>query len=225
MRRLDLSVTGRTDLGTHWRHPIDTVEYPLNAEELVPRVSKPGLHDAGGYRLASQPCAPAPSSSVVVLRRAVVRLKAIELVRQSAKSEFGGKQRAALSLTIAVKHLEPITIKGPPTYDAMLGTRFGLVSALFGTIHGIGDLGLERRLLLILFAESLKIGFAVRIERLPAALLPVLLNNAPRIREKRPVSSYSAAIIVRLGDIVGADRDRSAIANVHLMMELQQTFC
>src|ERR1700688_1980134 len=150
-------------------------------------------------------------------------------------------------------------------------------------------------LLLILFTESLKIGLAVRIERLLAALLPgrfkfgrcdvpvrsafaadstqvlaelfdrgsseepvaivdlvndktglqhnrvrnhgivdrigvfgnveILLNDAPRIGEKRPVSSYSATIFVRLGDIVGADRDQPAIANLHLAMELQQTFC
>src|ERR1700738_3266820 len=53
----------------------------------------------------------------------------------------------------------------------------------------------------------------------------ILLNNAPRIGEKGPVSADSAAIFVRLGDIVGADRDHPAIANLHLTMELQQTFC
>jgi hypothetical protein len=38
------------------------------------------------------------------------------------------------------------------------------------------------------------------------------------------VRAYSAAIFVRLGDVVGADRDQPAIANLHLTMELQQTF-
>ena len=50
----------------------------------------------------------------------------------------------------------------------------------------------------------------------------ILLNNAPRVGEKRPVRAYSAAIFVGLGDIVGADRDQPAIANLHLTMELQQ---
>ena len=34
----------------------------------------------------------------------------------------------------------------------------------------------------------------------------------------------SAAIFIRLGDVVGADRDQPAIANLHLTMELQQPF-
>src|SRR5881397_676048 len=41
----------------------------------------------------------------------------------------------------------------------------------------------------------------------------VLLNDATRIREKGPMRSNSAAILVRLGDIVGRDRDQPAIAN------------
>ena len=151
-----------------------------------------------------------------------------------------------------------------------------------------------QRQLLALFAESLSISLAVRIEELLAALLPrsfefgrcdvpvrpafpadgtqvlaeffhrgpseepvaivdlvndkaglqhnhvrnhrivdgvgvfgdveILLNDAPRIGEKGPVSAYSAAIFVGLGDIVGADRDQPAIADLHLTMELQQTF-
>ena len=36
---------------------------------------------------------------------------------------------------------------------------------------------------------------------------------------------YPAAIFDRLGDIVGADGDQPAIADLHLTMELQQTFC
>ena len=42
------------------------------------------------------------------------------------------------------------------------------------------------------------------------------------LRKKGPVRAYSAAIFVRLGDIVGRDRDEPAIANLHLTMELQQ---
>jgi hypothetical protein len=52
----------------------------------------------------------------------------------------------------------------------------------------------------------------------------VFLNNAPRIGEKGPVSAYSTAIFVGLGDVVGADRDQPAITNLHLTMELRQTF-
>jgi hypothetical protein len=52
----------------------------------------------------------------------------------------------------------------------------------------------------------------------------VLLNDAPRVGEKGPVRAYSAAIFVRLRDVVGADRDQPAIADLHLTMELQQTF-
>ena len=151
-----------------------------------------------------------------------------------------------------------------------------------------------RRVCLILFAESLEIGFAIRIEEFLAALPPrlfefgrrdvpvrtafpghraqvlakflqswpakepvavvdfihdetgleddcvrdhrvvsrvgvfgdveILLNHAPHVGEKRPVRSHSAAIFVRLGDTIGADRDKPAIANLHLRMEINQPF-
>src|SRR6267142_4818701 len=165
---------------------------------------------------------------------------------------------------------------------------------LSGSAVPIVGTGTAQRVLLILFADSLDIGFAIRIEELLAALVPrsfkfgrcdvpirsaflanstqvlaelfdrgsseepvaivdlmndkaglqhnhvrnhgivdgvgvfrdveILLNNAPRIGEKGPVRPYSAAIFVRLGDIVGADRDQPAIAYLDLTMELQQTF-
>ena len=52
----------------------------------------------------------------------------------------------------------------------------------------------------------------------------ILLNNATWIGEERPVGAYSAAIFVRLGDIVGADRDQPAIGNLEFTMELNQPF-
>src|SRR4051812_17649159 len=52
----------------------------------------------------------------------------------------------------------------------------------------------------------------------------VLLNDAPRIGKKGPVRADAAAVFVGLGDVVGADRDQPAIADLHLTMELQQTF-
>ena len=54
--------------------------------------------------------------------------------------------------------------------------------------------------------------------------IEILLHNTPWVGKKGPVRAYSAAIFVRLGDVVGADRDQPAIANPHLTMKLQQTF-
>ena len=42
----------------------------------------------------------------------------------------------------------------------------------------------------------------------------VLLDFTPRVRKERPVGTDSAAIFIRLGDIVGANRDQPAIANL-----------
>jgi hypothetical protein len=55
--------------------------------------------------------------------------------------------------------------------------RANVAASAFGSQmkqEGLVDLGLERlrRQLLILFAESLKVGFAVWVERLLAAFLP-----------------------------------------------------
>ena len=52
----------------------------------------------------------------------------------------------------------------------------------------------------------------------------IFLNDAPWIGEKGPVSAYSAAVFVGLGDVVGTDRDQPAVTDLHLTMELQQTF-
>jgi hypothetical protein len=42
----------------------------------------------------------------------------------------------------------------------------------------------------------------------------ILLDFTPRVRNERPVGTHSAAIFIRLCDIVGANRDQSAIANL-----------
>ena len=52
----------------------------------------------------------------------------------------------------------------------------------------------------------------------------ILLNQTPDVGEKRPVRAHSAAIFIGLGDIVGTDRDKAAIANLHLTMEVNQPF-
>ena len=49
----------------------------------------------------------------------------------------------------------------------------------------------------------------------------IFLDDPPGVGEKGPVGADSAAIFIRLGDIVGADRDQPAIANLQLAMELQ----
>src|SRR5246127_1469320 len=52
----------------------------------------------------------------------------------------------------------------------------------------------------------------------------IFLDDTPRVREEGPVSADSAAIFVRLSDIVGTDRDEPAIANLHLTMEFKKPF-
>src|SRR5262249_4252098 len=52
----------------------------------------------------------------------------------------------------------------------------------------------------------------------------VLLDDASRVREEGPMSADTAAIFIRLGDVVGADRDKAAITNFHLTMEFKKTF-
>ena len=54
--------------------------------------------------------------------------------------------------------------------------------------------------------------------------IEIFLDDTPRVGEERPVGTDSAAIFTRLGDIVGANRDKPAIANLELMMELNQPF-
>src|SRR6266446_2994814 len=52
----------------------------------------------------------------------------------------------------------------------------------------------------------------------------IFLDDTPRVREEGPVSADSAAIFVRLSDVVGADRHKAAIANLHLTMEFKKPF-
>jgi hypothetical protein len=48
----------------------------------------------------------------------------------------------------------------------------------------------------------------------------VFLHFTPRVGEERPVGVDSGAIFIRLRDVVGADRDQPAIANLEFTMEL-----
>ena len=50
----------------------------------------------------------------------------------------------------------------------------------------------------------------------------VFLDFTPRVREERPVRADSGTIFVRLRDVIGANRDQSAIANLEFPMELNQ---
>jgi len=50
----------------------------------------------------------------------------------------------------------------------------------------------------------------------------IFLNDAPRVGEERPVSADTAAKFIRAGDVVGADRDEPAVADLELTMELNQ---
>jgi hypothetical protein len=52
----------------------------------------------------------------------------------------------------------------------------------------------------------------------------VFLDFPPRVGEERPVGADSCAILIRLRDIVGADRDQPAIGNLEFTMELNQPF-
>jgi hypothetical protein len=52
----------------------------------------------------------------------------------------------------------------------------------------------------------------------------ILLDDTPGVGEERPVGTDPATIFVRLGDIVGADRNQPAVGNFELTMELNQSF-
>src|SRR5215472_17180602 len=52
----------------------------------------------------------------------------------------------------------------------------------------------------------------------------IFLDDTPRVGEERPVGADSAAIFIRLSNVVGADRDQPAIANLDLTMELDKPF-
>ncbi len=52
----------------------------------------------------------------------------------------------------------------------------------------------------------------------------IFLDHARRVREKRPVRADVGAKLIGLGDIVGADCDQPAIANLELAMEFHEQF-
>lgn len=52
----------------------------------------------------------------------------------------------------------------------------------------------------------------------------VFLDFASRVREEGPVGTDAAAIFIRFGDVVGADCDQTAIADLNFTMKLHQPF-
>src|SRR5262249_54454619 len=52
----------------------------------------------------------------------------------------------------------------------------------------------------------------------------IFLDHTRRVGEERPVGTDSTAIFIGLSDIVGADCDKAAIANLELTMELNKPF-
>src|SRR5258708_4552433 len=52
----------------------------------------------------------------------------------------------------------------------------------------------------------------------------IFLDGTPQVREGRPVGADAGAILIRLGDVVGANRDQPAIANLQLTMECNKPF-
>src|SRR6266403_5291827 len=54
--------------------------------------------------------------------------------------------------------------------------------------------------------------------------IEIFLDNTSRVGEEWPVGANSTAILIRPSNIVGADCDQAAIANLELTMELNQPF-
>jgi hypothetical protein len=52
----------------------------------------------------------------------------------------------------------------------------------------------------------------------------IFLDDTPRVGQEGPVRADTATIFVRLSDVVGTDRDKPAIANLHLTVELKKPF-
>jgi hypothetical protein len=52
----------------------------------------------------------------------------------------------------------------------------------------------------------------------------ILLNDATHVGEESPVGADSAAIFIRLSDIISADRDPPAIGDLELTMEFNKPF-
>lgn len=54
--------------------------------------------------------------------------------------------------------------------------------------------------------------------------IQVLLDDPADVGEKRPVRPHSAAIFVRLGDVIRADCDQLAVSNLNFAVEHEQPF-
>src|SRR5262249_42098853 len=54
--------------------------------------------------------------------------------------------------------------------------------------------------------------------------IEILLNNTSCIGEERPMGADSSPILIRLRNIVRADRDEPAVANLDLAMKLNKPF-
>ena len=52
----------------------------------------------------------------------------------------------------------------------------------------------------------------------------IFLDGPAGVGEERPVSADAAPIFIGLSDVVGADRDEAAIADLHLAMESKKPF-
>ena len=52
----------------------------------------------------------------------------------------------------------------------------------------------------------------------------IFLDDTPHVTEERPMGTSPGAIFIRLDDIVGADRDKSAVANLELTMKSDKPF-
>jgi hypothetical protein len=52
----------------------------------------------------------------------------------------------------------------------------------------------------------------------------IFLDDTPHVGEERPVGADAGAILIRLGDVVGANRDQPAIGNLQLTMECNKPF-
>ena len=52
----------------------------------------------------------------------------------------------------------------------------------------------------------------------------VFLDFTRRVGEERPVGADPAAVLIRLRDVVGADRDQPAVADLEFAVELDQPF-
>jgi hypothetical protein len=52
----------------------------------------------------------------------------------------------------------------------------------------------------------------------------ILLDDAPHVGKERPVGAETAAILIRLSNIVSADRNKPAIADLELAVQLDEPF-